>query len=140
MVVHNVSAFTVREIENQNQLLRFRTAQIGASGTLSGVNVSLTFHASGFQNQTLLKQILIMGNGDTPSDYRLELYNTSSCVSSEIQYLVSSITGLRHIESLNNYPLIDIDGTECLHGKLTQQTSASVYLNYIELRFDRMLP
>lgn len=139
----NPSAFSVREIANQQQLRRFRTAQILASGNLntSGVGVSYTFHASGFQDIVRVHQIIMVGNGVQPTNYDVEFYMTSSMTSSDRQYWFSNIN-LRTIDSLQYpIPIFDLDNTGCLHGKLTQNTSGgSFFMDYIELRYNRILP
>lgn len=138
----NPSAFSVREIVNQNQLHRFRTAQILASGNTntSGLLAAYGFHASNFVNIANVQQLLFVGDGVQPTNYDVEFFMTSSLVSSERQYWYSNIN-LRAIDSPNNsIPFFDGNGSNCLHGKITQNTSGgSFFMDYIEIRYNRML-
>jgi len=141
MTTKNPSAFSVRELINQNQLIPFRTSALGtAANYISGQGGTLTFHASGFINRASVQEFIFMGDGTTPTNYDIELYTTSSCISSEIQYWYSGIN-TRHID-LPDKPImiIDNDATECLHGKITNNSPTSgMTMNYIELRYNRML-
>ena len=138
MVTKNISAFSVREIINQNSLIPFRTSQIASSSTY--VSGSVTFHASGFVNRAAVNEFLFVGNGLAPTDYNVEFFMTSSCVSSERQYYYSNIN-LRAIDQPNNpIPIFDNDATECLHGKITNNTTTSgMWISYIGVRFNRLL-
>lgn len=139
----NISAFTVREIANQNQLRRFRTSQILASGNTdtSGINASYGFHASGFNNINRVHEIIMVGDGTQPTNYNVEFFMSSSMVSSERQYYYANVN-LRAIDG-GDYPIpfYDLDDSDCLHGKITQNTSGgSFFMKYIELRYNRVLP
>ena len=142
-MVTNVSAFSVRELANQNQLRRFRTAQILSSGNVntSGLNASYSFHASGFSDISRVNQIIMVANGAQPTNYNVEFFMTSGMTSSDRQYFFSNIN-LRAIDSPNYpIPLFDIGQTGCLHGKITQNTSGgSFFMDFIELRYNRILP
>lgn len=139
MATKNISAFSVREIVNQNTIIPFRTTQIGASGFCSGVGTTFDFHASGFYNRALAKQIMIVGNGPGPINYDISFFMTSSMTSSERQYYYQTIN-LRAIDlPAQSIPLFDNDDSNCLHGRITNQYSASVFLNYIDIKYNRML-
>jgi len=139
MVIKNISAFSVREIVNQNALIPFRTTQIGVSGNCSGVGATFDFHASGFSNRSDARQIMIVGNGPGPVNYDISFFMTSSMTSTQRQYYYQTIN-LRAIDlPTQPIPLIDNDNTNCLHGRITNQYSASVFLNYIDIKYNRLL-
>jgi len=139
----NVSAFSVRELANQNQLRRFRTAQILASGNVntSGLNASYGFHASGFSDVARVHEVIIVANGVQPTNYDVEFFMTSSLASNTRQYHFSNIN-LRAIDDPNYpIPMFDLGNTDCLHGKITQNASGgSFFMDYIEMRYNRILP
>lgn len=130
---------TTREIINQSRIERFRTSQIAASNTISGNGGTFTFHASSFCNIANVRQFMIVGNGVAPTNYNVEFFMTSSLVSSERQYFNQNIN-LRTTD-LPNQPIsiFDTDKSDCLHGKITNNATSSMHLDYIELRFNRML-
>jgi len=139
MVIKNISAFSVREILNQQTVIPFRTTQIGSSGQCSGVGTTFDFHASGFSNRANVQQIMFTGNGPGPINYDISFFMTSSMTSSDRQYYYQGIN-LRAIDLADPIiPLIDNDGTNCLHGKITNQYSASVFLNFIDIKYNRLL-
>jgi len=140
MTTKNISAFTVREIDNQTAVIPFRTSQIAASNNyVSGNGGTFTFHASGFVNRAAVQQFIFVGNGDTPTDYNVSLFMTSSMVSSERQYYYSNIN-LRTVDNPNSPILIfDNDGSGCLHGKIKNNATSGMFMPYIELRYNRML-
>jgi len=140
MTTKNPSAFSVRELINQNQLIPFRTVQIPTTGYISGNGGTLTFHASGFVNRANVREFLFFGDGTTPTNFDVQLYTTSSCISSEIQYWYSGIN-TREID-MPNQPvmIIDKDATECLHGTvINNSTTSGMIINYIGLMYNRML-
>ncbi len=139
MVTKNISAFSVREIVNQNTLIPFRTSQIGVSGNCSGVGSTFSFHASGFVNRANVHQIMIVGDGPGPLNYDISFFMTSSMVSSQRQYYYQTIN-LRAIDLPNQpIPLFDNDNTNCLHGQITNQYPASVFLDFIDIKYNRLL-
>jgi len=135
-----MSNHSVREIDNQWRYNRFRTSQIAASNNyISGGGGTFDFHASGFTNAARTNEIFIVANGVDPIDYDIEFFMTSSLVSSERQYYYSDIN-LRAIDGpANPFPIIDADGTEVLHGKITNNSTSGMWMNYIELRYNNML-
>lgn len=139
MTTKNTAAFSVREIVNQNAIIPFRTSQIGVSGNCSGVGTTFDFHASGFYNRANARQIMIVGNGPGPLNYDISFFMSSSLTSSERQYYYQTIN-LRAIDlPAQAIPLFDNDNTNCLHGRITNQYSASVFLSYIDIKYNRML-
>lgn len=139
MAIKNISAFSVREIDNQNAVIPFRTSQIGASGFCSGVGTTFDFHASGFTNRADARQIMIVGNGPGPLNYDISFFMSSSLTSSERQYYYQTIN-LRAIDlPTQPIPLFDNDNTNTLHGRITNQYSASVFLSYIDIKYNRLL-
>lgn len=139
MATKNTAAFSVREVNNQEALYPFRTSQIGVSGNCSGVGATFDFHASGFYNRANARQIMIVGNGPGPLNYDISFFMSSSLTSSERQYYYQTIN-LRAIDlPAQAIPLFDNDNTNCLHGRITNQYSASVFLSYIDIKYNRML-
>jgi len=137
MVLH-----TVREVDNQFRNNRFRTSQIAASGVgkyISGNGGTYTFHASGFVNNASIHEVIIVGNGLDPTNYNVEFFMTSSLISSERQYYYQDIN-LRAIDGASYpFPLHDINETEHLHGKITNDATSGMWIDYIELRYNDML-
>jgi hypothetical protein len=144
MVTKNVAAFSVRELDNQNAVIPFRTSQIATSSNyISGNGGTFTFHASGFVNRANVRQFMFVGNGLGPTNYNVEFFMTSSLVSSERQYFNQNID-LRTTDLPQQSILIfDNDRTECLHGKITNNTTSGywsgMWMQYIDIRYNRML-
>ncbi len=137
----NVSAFTEREILNQNTITQFRTSQLGSSSNyISGNGGTLNFHASGFTEVANIQQLIFNGMGDDPTSYDIEFFMISSNIISERQYYYTSInTRIIHTPS-PSIILIDNNNSNCLHGKITNNSNTSgMWLNYIEIRYNRML-
>lgn len=143
MVTKNISAFSVREIVNQNALIPFRTTQIAASGAnlyISGNGGTFNFHASGFSNRANVHQLIFVGNGLAPTNYDVSFFMTSSLISSERQYYYTNIN-LRAIDNPSTpIVFIDNDNSNCLHGKVTNNsTTSGMWMNYIQLHYNRLL-
>ena len=141
MATKNIAAFSVRELDNQNAIIPFRTSQIATSAAyISGNGGTYTFHASGFVNRASVRQLMFVGNGFGPTDFDVEFFMTSSLVSSERQYFYENIN-LRAID-LPQQPvfLFDNDASECLHGKITNNaTTSGMWLNFIDIKYNRLL-
>jgi hypothetical protein len=143
MVLKNISAFSVREIQNQQVQIPFRTAQIAASGAnlyISGNGGTYTFHASGFVNRANVRQVMAIGNGASPTNFDIEFFQTSSLTSTERQYFYSNINTRVIDTPTTPIPFIDMDNSNCLHGKITNNSSTSgMWLNYVQIHYNRML-
>jgi len=140
MPTKNISAFSVREIVNQQQLIPFRTSQIAASNNyVSGNGGTYTFHASGFINRANVLEFIYSGNGTTPTNFDVELYMTSSCTSNQIQYYYTGVNTREVDTQLFYKPIVDNDATQCLHGKIINNAISGMYMNYIEVRYNRLL-
>ncbi len=143
MVLKNISAFSVRELDNQNAIIPFRTSQIAGSGVnkyISGNGGTYTFHASGFVNRANVRQLSFVGNGLAPTNYTIEFFMTSSLTSTNLQYQYTNIN-LRAMDTFE-MPLMfmDADATETLHGKVTNNaTTSGMWLEYIDVKFNRLL-
>lgn len=142
-MVKNISAFTVRELDNQQALQIFRTSAIGDQVNggvgISGNGGTFSFHASGFWNVVDVRQVTIVGEGVAPTNFDVEFGWTSSLVSTATQYLYTQIN--KRVIDLPNAPfsIVDLDNTNCLHGKITNNATSGMTINVIDIRCNRML-